>query len=105
MLLRPTPFSAMTGATTVQIDVPGALRHCCEGASELLLSASSVRAAFEQIEQRHPSLYSSICDETGAVRRNVNVFVNTSHVRDLEGLDTVLQPGDVVTILPAVSGG
>ena len=95
----------MTGATTIRIHVPGALRDCCEGVSELLLPASSVRAALEQIEQRHPSLYRSICDETGTVRRHVNLFVNTSHVGDREGLDTGLAPGDVVTILPAISGG
>ena len=95
----------MTGVTTIKVHVPGALRDGCEGVSELLLSASSVRAALEQIEQRHPSLYRSICDETGRVRRHVNLFVNASHVRDREGLDTQLVPGDVVTILPAVSGG
>jgi len=39
------------------------------------------------------------------VRRHVNLFVNTSHVRDREGLDTALVPGDVVWIIPAVSGG
>ena len=105
MLRRPAPSSAMTGATTIKIHVPGALRDCCEGASELLLSASSVRAVLEELERRHPSLYRSICDETGAVRRHVNLFVNTSHVRDREGLDTALEPGDVVTILPAISGG
>ena len=95
----------MAGATTIKIRVPAALRSCCEGVSELLLSAASVRAALEQIEQRHPSLYRSICDETGTVRRHVNLFVNTSHVRDREGLDTALVPGDVVIILPAISGG
>jgi len=64
-----------------------------------------VRAALEHIEQRHPALYRSVCDETGTVRRHVNLFVNTANVRDREGLDTALAPGDVVTILPAVSGG
>ena len=81
------------------------MRTYCGGAAELTLSAPSVRAALEQIEQRHPSLYRSICDETGTVRRHVNLFVNTSHVRDREGLDTALVPGDIVTILPAISGG
>jgi MoaD family protein len=95
----------MTAATTVTIHVPAALRDCCEGVSELFVSASTVRAALEQIARRHPSLYRGICDETGAVRRHVNVFVNTSHLRDREGLETALAPGDVVTILPAVSGG
>ena len=89
----------------ITIQVPGPLRHCCDGASELSLSAPSVRNALEQLERRHPSLYRSICDETGAVRRHVNLFVNASNVRDVEGLDTALSPGDVVTILPAVSGG
>ena len=95
----------MTGAATVQIDVPGALREDCGGSSKLTVSAATVRAVLEDFEQRHPGLYRGICDETGAVRRHINLFVNTSHVRDREGLDTALVPGDVVTILPAISGG
>jgi len=90
---------------TVTIHLPGALRACCAGVPALSLSAPSVRAVIEQIERGYPALYRSICDETGAVRRHVNLFVNTSHMRDREGLDTALVPGDVVTILPAVSGG
>jgi molybdopterin converting factor small subunit len=89
----------------VTIHVAGVLRAECAGASALCLEAPNVRAALEQIERRHPALYRSVCDETGAVRRHVNLFVNTSHVRDREGLDTALAPGDVVWILPAVSGG
>ena len=46
-----------------------------------------------------------LCDETGTVRRHLNVFVNSDNVRDLNGIDTPLTRGDVVTILPAVSGG
>ncbi len=90
---------------TITIHIPSALRVYCEGASELSLSVLTVRAALEQIERSHPALYRSVCDETGAVRRHVNLFVNTSHVRDREGLDTALVAGDVLTILPAVSGG
>jgi molybdopterin synthase sulfur carrier subunit len=90
---------------TITIHVPSALRGCCNGASKLFLSAPSVRAALAQLEGSHPALHRSVCDETGAVRRHVNLFVNTSHMRDREGLDTLLVPGDVITILPAVSGG
>ena len=107
---EPTPAwyilrHAMTGATTIRVHVPGMLRDCCAGASELLLPATSVRAALAEIEERYPSLYRSICNEPGAVRRHVNLFVNMDHVRDLEGLDTGLRPGDVLSIMPAVSGG
>ena len=69
------------------------------------ISAPTVRAALEELERSQPALYRNVCDETGAVRRHLNVFVNTDNVRDLDGLDTALAPGDVVTILPAVSGG
>jgi molybdopterin converting factor small subunit len=90
---------------TIRIQVPAVLRDCCKGARELYVSAPNVRAAFEQIERAHPSLYRSICNETGAVRRHVNVFVNTDSIRDREGLDTLVEPGDIITVLPAVSGG
>lgn len=69
------------------------------------LSGQTVRAALEDLERSQPALYRNICDETGAVRRHLNVFVNSDHVRDLDGVDTMLTPGDVVTVLPAVSGG
>jgi molybdopterin converting factor small subunit len=95
----------MARTTTVTIHVPLALRHCCGGAAELPLAADSVRAALAELEVRQPELHRSVCDESGAVRRHINVFVNSAHMRDREGLDTPLVPGDVVSILPAVSGG
>jgi molybdopterin converting factor small subunit len=90
---------------TITVQLPGVLRACCDGARELALSASSVRAALAQLELSYPSLYRCVCDETGKVRRHVNVFVNNAHMGDREGLDTALVDGDVLTILPAVSGG
>ena len=90
---------------SITIQVPPPLRAYSGGAPELSLSAPSVRAALEQLERSHPGLYRSVCDETGKVRRHVNLFVNKHHMRDRDGLDTALAPGDVITILPAVSGG
>jgi MoaD family protein len=95
----------MASSSMTTIFVPGLLRSYCGGAAELELPASTVRGALEEIERRYPSLHRNICDETGAVRRHVNLFVNTANVRDLDGVETPLAPGDVVTILPAVSGG
>jgi molybdopterin converting factor small subunit len=95
----------MGASPTITIHVPGPLRQYCAGASQLTLAASTVRAALEYLEQREAALYRNVCDETGAVRRHLNVFVNADHVRDRSGLDTPLAPGDVLTILPAVSGG
>ncbi len=93
----------MTSA--VALHVFGQLRAYCGGASELRLAAGSVRAALADLEHSHAALYRSVCDETGAVRRHLNVFVNSDNIRDLDGIDTALRPGDVITFLPAVSGG
>jgi len=92
-------------SASVIVRIPRPLRAVCQGVSELSLVASDVRSALRAMEENHPPLYSSICDETGAVRRHVNLFVNTLHIRDRRGLDTPLQAGDVITILPSVSGG
>lgn len=91
--------------TSITVRVPTALRDCCAGAAMLSVSAISPRAALAKLEAQYPRLYQSVCDETGAVRRHIALFVNSTHVRECNGLDTVLAPGDVVSILPAVSGG
>ena len=95
----------MGGAPTITIHVPGPLRTYCGGAAQLLISAHTVRAALEDLRRTQSAFYRSVCDETGTVRRHLNVFVNSDNVRDLDGVDTILTPGDLVTILPAVSGG
>jgi molybdopterin converting factor small subunit len=91
--------------TGVVVHVPMPLRQYCGRAARLSVPPGSVRAALEQLERDHPALLRCVCDETGAIRRHVNLFVNTSNVRDLQGLDTPLAPGDELFILPAVSGG
>jgi molybdopterin synthase sulfur carrier subunit len=95
----------MAPAPTITIHVPGPLRTYCAGAAQLSISADTVRAALEDLQRSQAALYRNVCDETGTVRRHLNVFVNSDNVRDLNGVDTTLAPGDVVTFLPAVSGG
>ena len=89
----------------VVVFIPAPLRQYCGSASELTVSAESVRAVLGEMERTQPQLYRNVCDETGAIRRHLNVFVNDDNVRDLDGVATKLRRGDVVTILPAVSGG
>lgn len=89
----------------ITIHVPSMLRQYCDNALEFSLPATSLRDALGQIERQYPALYRCICHETGTVRRHVNLFVNESDMRTLDGLDTALKPGDVVLVLPAVSGG
>jgi molybdopterin synthase sulfur carrier subunit len=89
----------------ITLHLPGPLRPYSGGAAQLSLSAPTVQAVLEDLERSRLALYRNICDETGTVRRHLNVFVNSDNIRDLDGVDTALSAGDVVTFLPAVSGG
>lgn len=91
---------------SVTIQIPATLRaYCHTPNAELIISAATVGEAIGQLEKNHPMLYQAICDETGAVRRHVHLFVNDDFIHDREGLDTTLTLGDVLSIMPAVSGG
>ena len=95
----------MGQAPAITIHITGPLRPYCAGATQLSLSAQTLREALRDLEQSQHALYRNVCDETGAVRRHLNVFVNSDNMRDLDGVDTKLKAGDIVTFLPAVSGG
>jgi molybdopterin converting factor small subunit len=103
--VSPTRLEPRTMTPAVTVHLSGPLRAYCGGKSELALEAETVRVALDRLERDEPALYRNLCDETGLVRRHLNVFVNSDHVRDLEGLETKLKAGDVLTFLPAVSGG
>ena len=100
----PRPLTS-SHATAITVHIPGPLRECCGGAPEIVLVAADLRALLTELERLQPALHRAVCDDTGAVRRHVNLFVNNEHMRDRHGLDTPLIPGDAVTIMPAVSGG
>jgi molybdopterin converting factor small subunit len=92
---------------SIEVQISGALREYSGGCSEVFVSAPTVRGALAELKTNHRSLYIGVCDETGAVRRHVNLFVNSDLVcvRDQAGLDAPLKSGDVLTIWQAVSGG
>ena len=95
----------MGAGPNVTIHLTAPLRSYTGGASRLEIAAPTVKAALGALEHSQAALYRNLCDETGALRRHLNVFVNADNIRDLRGLDTTLAAGDVVTFLPAVSGG
>ncbi|HVX64358.1 MAG TPA: MoaD/ThiS family protein [Pirellulales bacterium] len=90
---------------SIRVTIPHALRSLCAGQAELCLVAENVRGLLTRLAQEHSQIHSKLCDERGEPRPHINVFVNSDHIRTRAGLDTPLAEGDLVSILPAVSGG
>jgi molybdopterin converting factor small subunit len=91
-------------APKVRVAIPQELRSLCGGRAELCLFARDVRESLAQLARQLPQVHVRICDERGEPRPHINVFVNDQFCPRAE-LDTPLAAGDLVTILPAVSGG
>lgn len=94
-----------TAAARVTVRVPGPLRSVADGAGEVVVASGTVGAALDDLLDRHPGLRRHLRTEAGVLREHVNVFLNDDDIRYLEGEDTVVGPGDVVTIVPSIAGG
>jgi molybdopterin converting factor small subunit len=93
---------------TVTIRLPQALAQDAGGARELLLEVAGPRplsAVLDELGVLAPAVRRRIQDETGALRRYVNVFVGEDECRTLDGLGTRVRPGTVVHVIPSVAGG
>ena len=65
----------------------------------------TVREVIDELERRHPGLAAYIIDETGRLRRHVNIFVGDEPIHDRKKLSDALRSTDRVFILQALSGG
>ena len=89
----------------VKVRVPTPLRKFTQGADEVSAQGNNVKAIVEDLEKHFPGMKERICDETGKVRRFVNVYVNGDDIRFLQNLETSLKEGDSISIVPAIAGG
>jgi sulfur-carrier protein len=88
-----------------QVRIPTPLRKYTQGKDEVEVTGSSVREVIDNLEASYPGIRERICDDKGAVRRFVNVFVADEDIRFLDNLDTQVAAGDAVDIIPAIAGG
>jgi molybdopterin converting factor small subunit len=87
------------------LKIPTALRGFTDGLSQIELDGATVGELLKNLSQKYPDITTHIYDEAGAVRNFVNVFVDGANIKSLEGLDTKLQGGQSVILVPAIAGG
>ena len=75
------------------------------GNSQVQVEGATLSEVIDALETAHPGFKDRLLDESGAMRKFVNIFVADDDVRYLEGLATPVPAGETVSIIPAVAGG
>ena len=89
----------------VTVRIPTTLRPMAGGNSQVKVEGTTLAEVLANLESVHPGFHDRLIDESGALRKFVNLFVADDDVRYLDGLNTVVPDGETVSIIPAVAGG
>ena len=89
----------------VSVHIPTPLRKLTGSQAEVQIDAVSVGELVENLENAHAGIKEKLVDDSGEIRRYVNIYVNDEDIRFLDGKETELKEGDSVSIVPAIAGG
>ncbi len=84
---------------------PAVMKYYVNNQTEFAVSASTAGELIEKIIEQYPAVRFHLVDSDGNLRTHFNVFVNGTHIRDLNGLDTALQEEDKVILMASAAGG
>ena len=90
---------------TVKVRIPTPLRKLTNEQAEVDVGGGTIREIVDDLDRQFPGFKERMCDENGELRRFVNVYVGEEDIRFLEGLETKIPEGELVSIIPAVAGG
>ena len=90
---------------SVSVRVPTILRPYTPGVSEVSAAGGTLSEVLESLDGSYPGIKGRVLDESGELRRFVNVYVDDDDVRFADGLQTAIKDGGQVSIIPAVAGG
>ena len=90
-------------AVTVRIPTP--LRKLTSDQPEVAAVGPNIESIIENLESNHPGIKERICDESGNIRRFVNIYLNDEDIRFLDGTATAVTDGDEISVIPAIAGG
>jgi sulfur-carrier protein len=89
----------------VKVRIPTPLRKLTNNEELVEVAPGTVAEAFSELQSRYPGIKDRLLDESGAVRRFVNVYVNEEDIRFLQNQQTPIKAGDEISIIPAIAGG
>jgi len=91
--------------SVVTVRIPTPLRAATGGAAEVVCKGATIAEVVDDLERQHPGIKERICEPDGSIRRFVNVFLGDEDIRFLDGVNTRVDDGASMSIIPAVAGG
>ena len=88
-----------------KVRIPTPLRKLTNNEEIVEVNGSTIDEAIAELQARYPGIKERLLDDTGNVRRFVNVYVNEEDIRFLQNQQTPLKEGDEISIIPAIAGG
>ena len=100
----------MKNGDIVYIRVPAPLRNITNGNNKIEIDLGNIdgnriMTIMEYVDNQFPGFKEKIFDSSGNLRQFINIFINGEDSRYLEGINTKINPGDEISIVPAVAGG
>lgn len=90
---------------SAKVRIPAPLRKLTQDQAVVEADGATVQEILANLEKKHPGLKERICDESGQIRRFVNIFINGEDIRFKDGPNTKVDAGAEVSIIPAIAGG
>jgi len=84
---------------------PNVMKYYVDNQSEFFVPGATVAEMIQNVIDGYPSVKFHLVDAEGKLRRHFNVFVNGTHIRDLNGLETQLKEDDKVILMASAAGG
>ena len=89
----------------VNVRIPTPLRKFTDGKDEVEASGNTVAEMLDNLEVNFPGIKEKLCDESGKLRKFLNIYLNDEDIRFMDSLDTELREGDSLALIPAIAGG
>ena len=90
---------------SITIRIPTTLRPLTEGSTQVAADGATIGELIDDLDAKHPGFKEKILDDSGSIRKFVNIFLEDEDTKYLDGLDTSVTDNQTVSIVPAVAGG
>lgn len=87
------------------IRFPAVMKFYVDNQAEIFVPASTVKELIGEIVTQYPTIRFHLLDSEDQLRRHFNIFVNGTHIRDLDGMETQLKEDDKIILMASAAGG